>query len=847
MVRRSTQFLVASLVCAMPLLAQNSFDFPVIGTKRHVLDAVAASKYLGVMPRSTRMSFSIGLPLRNQGELDTFLNQIVDPDHPNFRQYLTSAQFAERFGPSEEDYQALAGFIRAKGLEVTGTHPNRMILDVGGKVTDIEGALRVNMVQWLHPTRGTFFAPDREPSLDSGVAILGIAGLDNFVVPSPMDIRLLPLPGAMPLTTGSSPGSGFIGNDFRAAYAPGVTLNGAGQSVGLFELDGFYASDVAANFKQARLPPVPTQTVLLNGSTGAPGGGSIEVTLDIMMAAYMAPGLSSIIVYQGSNVNDVLNRMATDNLAKQLSSSWLYATDATTEQIFKQMIAQGQSFFQASGDSGGYPGWVMSPADDPYITVVGGTSLITAGPGGPWQSETTWRGSGGGISAQWPIPSYQKSVNMAAIGGSTTMRNVPDVALTADTQIYLIQSNGQAVVVGGTSAATPLWAGFMALTNQQAAANGNPPVGFLNPLIYRIGSGPSLQTDMHDITTGTNGFFAAVAGYDLATGWGSPAGQGLINDLSGTSNPPGYRLTISASTLSVAGGKSAVATIGIDPQNGFNGSVNLAVSGLPEGVTAVFSPGTAATSSTMTLTASNSVATGTWTVTITGTSGSLVTTVRLTLAVTGLPRFSISVQPTNVSRAQDGTGTGTSVVTLTGIDGFNGTVTLAALDLPDGVTASFSPVSPTGTSTMTLTASSSAATGTSTAIVTGIAGTTTGKATITVTVGPPSSFTLSTSLASISLRPLRSSSSTIIISGQDGFNALVGLSVGGLPAGVTAVLGSNATMSSSTLTLNATSTAAYGNATIVITGSAGSLTRTTTIALTITPTRVPVVRPRPRV
>jgi subtilase family serine protease len=178
----------------------------------------------------------------------------------------------------------------------------------------------------------------------------------------------------MPLTTGSGPAGLFLGNDFRTAYAPGVALNGTGQTVGLFELDGFYASDVQANFTRAGLPPVPVQTVLLNGSNGVPGSANIEVILDIMMAAYMAPGLSNIIVYEGYNWNDVLNRMATDNLAKQLSSSWCFSpTNATTEQIFKQFIAQGQSLFQASGDSGSI--WVARSA---------GASASTGRPWSRW-------------------------------------------------------------------------------------------------------------------------------------------------------------------------------------------------------------------------------------------------------------------------------------------------------------------------------------------------------------------------------------------------------------------------------------------------------------------------------
>ena len=133
----------------------------------------------------------------------------------------------------------------------------------------------------------------------------------------------MPLASARPMTTGSGPAGLFFGGDFRAAYAPSVTLTGAGQTVGLFELDGFYAADVTSNFQQAGLPAVPVSTVLLDGFSGAPGNENIEVILDIMMAGFMAPG-ANIIVYEGTNWNDVLNRMATDNIAKQLSCSWCF-------------------------------------------------------------------------------------------------------------------------------------------------------------------------------------------------------------------------------------------------------------------------------------------------------------------------------------------------------------------------------------------------------------------------------------------------------------------------------------------------------------------------------------------
>jgi len=778
------------------------------------------------------MSLAIGLPLRNQTELDNLLKQIVDPESPNFRQYLTPAQFAERFGPTEGDYQALAAFFDAHGLAVTATHSNRTILDVSGTVADIENTFNIHMTYWNHPKRGTFFAPDREPSLDAGVTILDITGLDNYVIPRPMDLKSHDFAAATPLTTGSGLGGLFVGGDFRAAYAPAVTLNGAGQSVGLFELDGFYAADVVANFKQAGLPAVPTQTVLLDGVTGAPGSGNVEVTLDIMMAAYMAPGASSVIVYEGSNPNDVLNRMATDNLASQLSSSWGWGpTNATTEQIFRQMIAQGQSLFQASGDSGAYEGGIMPPADDPNLTVVGGTSLTTAGPGGAWQSETTWSGSGGGVSATWPIPSYQQRALMTSAGGSGTMRNIPDVSLLADVQIFLISNNGQTMEVGGTSAAAPLWAGFLALANQQAAANKEARVGFLNPLLYGIGAGSNYDSDLHDITTGNDGGFNALVGYDLATGWGTPAGQPLINRLSGATNTPSFSLS-SSGTVSIPAGSSGISVITIGPQQGFSSAVNLSVSGLPAGVTASFSPANATTSSTLTLTASSSAPATTATLTITGTSGGLTNTARLTLTITGSSNFTLSAAPASVSLSQGGSGT--STITITPQNGFKGTVALAASGLPSGVTASFGDVGASGTSTLTFSGTKSAAAGGSTITITGTSGSLRSTATIALTVIAASgSYAIAASPASLSVAPGGSGVSTITVSPQGSFDGTVAFSVTALPAGVTATFSPASSTHTTTMTLNVSANAAAGTTTVTVTGTSGSVTSKTSIELTV--------------
>jgi hypothetical protein len=512
----------------------------------HVPPAVVRSARMGRLSSSKRLHLAIGLPLHNGEVLTNLLQDVYNPASPGYRQFLTPDQFTELFGPTGQEYQALIDFARTNGLTVTGIYGNRALLDVSGSVADIERVFRVTLGVYPHPTESrTFYAPDTEPSVPSGLPVLDISGLEDFTRPHPAQLKATPLTNAVAgvKTYAGSAGGNYIGDDFRAAYVPGVLLTGSGQAVGLFELDGYYPSDIASYESLAGLAngPVPSlQNVLVDGVSGNPGysglnGASTEVTLDIQMAIAMAPGLTSVIVYEGNSPNDVLNCMATNNQARQLNCSWGFTINATTETIFQRFAAQGQSFFQASGDSGAYTGKITTPSDDPYVTVVGGTSLSTSAANGPWSSETAWSGSGGGISTAYAIPNWQANVSTPANMGSATMRNIPDVAMVADS--ISIVSGGVQQSVNGTSAATPLWAAFTALVNQAAAAGGRPPVGFLNPALYAIGKGADYAACFHDITTGNNfhasspARFPAVAGYDLCTGWGTPNGLNLITAL----------------------------------------------------------------------------------------------------------------------------------------------------------------------------------------------------------------------------------------------------------------------------------------------------------------------------
>jgi len=796
---------------------------------RHVPGAIHESKRLGPLDRHAKLELSIGLPLRNQDELEAFNAAVSDPASPRFRQYMEAAVFAERFGPLAEDYEKLIAFVEANGLTVTARHSNRMVLGVSGPVAAVEKTLHIRLSAFEHATRGRFMAPESDPWLDTDVEVLDISGLDNFVLPKPMNVTAQPLAASTPYVTGSGPGSLFIGKDFRAAYAPGVTLTGAGQSIGLIELDGFYSADVAANFKAAGLPVVPVQTVLLDGFSGAPGSANIEVILDIMMAAYMAPG-SSIIVYEGKNWNNLLNRMATDNTAKQLSCSWAFSPiNATTEQIFKQYIAQGQSFLQASGDSGAYKGSIMPPSDNPNVTVVGGTSLTTSGPGGAWLSEKAWSGSGGGASTAYPLPSYQAGLNMTALGGSATMRNIPDVALTADIQMYLIQSNGKAVSVGGTSAAAPLWAGFIALANQQAATAKKSPVGFLNPAIYTIGKGAKFTTDLHDITVGSTGLNAGT-GFDLATGWGSPTGQKLIDDLTSQTPTPSFTLTPSAASVPLKTAAAATVTIQLAAQNGFTGTPTLSVSGLPAGVTGSFGAFSSAGASTLTFTATAAAVPGTYTASIQGTSGTISASTSVSVVLTSSALFTLTSSLASVSVAAGGSNSA-AVITIVSAPAFTGKVTLGATGLPTGVTAVFGVVRAGGLSTLTISASTAAALKTTSILVTGTSGTVTASIPIAVTVTAPADFSVKLSPASLTIVQGTKGSTAISITPLNGFNGNLTLTSSGAPAGV---VSSFSTATGALLaTLTAGTGAAVGSSKVTFTLTSGALSHAVVLNLAI--------------
>lgn len=525
----------------------------------HVPQAVSHLTATGQLNATNHLRLSIGLPLHNREMLTNLLQQIYDPSSQNYHQYLTPEQFTAQFGPTEADYQAVLDFAKKSGFKIVHTHDNRMVVGVEGKVADVERALHVTMKTYRHPHEARdFYAPDAEPTVAADLPVLSIQGMNNYALPRPL-LHRMPASSGTP-AAGTGPGRSYIGQDFRNAYAPGTTLNGSGQIVGLLQFDGYLASDIAAYEALAGLTNVPLQNVLLDGFDGSAGVNNDEVCLDIETSIAMAPALAKVVVFEAGpfgNPNDILSSMVASNQIKQFSASWGYFTDATTEQLYQQLALQGQTFLNASGDGDAWVGPIpYGSCEDPNITIIGGTTLTMNGQGVSYASEKVWNwgfaggygwnpdgyvGSSGGISTDVTIPSWQQGINMTTNHGSTTMRNVPDVALTAD-NVFVISSGGSQGVFGGTSCASPLWAGFMALVNQQAAANGRQPIGFLAPQVYAIAKTASYTNVFHDTTVGDNTWdqsltnFFAVPGYDLCTGLGTPNGTNFINALAPATN-----------------------------------------------------------------------------------------------------------------------------------------------------------------------------------------------------------------------------------------------------------------------------------------------------------------------
>lgn len=730
----------------------------------HVRNVVRNGKaqLIGQLPPNQLMTLNVVLPISNQSALDDFLSDLYNPNSPSYHHYLTPTEFTARFGPSVADYNATASYLKAAGFQIIGGSRDGMNIIIRGPVSSVDSAFHLTMRTYKHPTESRdFYSPDREPTTTLNFELWHVSGLDNYSIPRALnetkqefaarhgiDARTL----ATHATTGSGPSASFLGSDMRAAYYGNGSLTGAGQYVGLLEYYGTDLADLNTYYSNVgQTNNVPIKLLSTDGTSTSctyPRCDDTEQTLDMTQALGMAPGLAGLTMYIGSTDTAMIAAMTTSTnapLPATIGCSWGWSPvdPNTLDPYFEKMAAQGQNFFAASGD---YSTWTASgnsaawPADDANVVSVGGTDLTTVSAAGAWASETAWADSGGGISPDnIAIPSWQQIAGVVTSSNhaSTTLRNGPDVSANANFTFYVCadQKSCTANSYGGTSFAAPMWAGYIALVNQQLVSNKQATIGFLNPTIYQQNVGSGYSADFHDITSGTSGSYSAVTGYDLVTGWGSP-NSGLIAALTGSNSAqPSFSLSASPSSLTVAAGNNGTSTISVTPSNGFSSTVTLSASSV-SGVTVSFSPTSLSSgTSTATFTVASTTAAGTYNITITGTGGGITQTTTVALTVTNTAStFTLSASPTSLTVARKSSKTATISATASG--GFNSSISLSASGAGRGVSISFNPTSiaGSGTSTMTVKASPNATTGTSTITITGTSGSITKTTTISLTI-----------------------------------------------------------------------------------------------------------------
>src|SRR6516165_11800121 len=253
MIRRlsSPVLTIAALLSVSAVVCQVQVQTPLT---RHVREATwnSQARQLGRVSSTQTMRLVLVLPLRNQATLENFLKDLYDPTSTSYRQYLTVEEFTAKYGPTQEDYDAVIRFAEANGLTVVGTSRNRRNVDVTGTVASIEKAFHVTMGLFMHPTANrTFYAPDREPTVDLPFPLWHIVGLDNYSIPHPAGLQRRNPNSKPSATTGSGPSASFLGSDMRAAYYGGTALSGAGQSLGLLEYYGTDLQDLNTYYANA--------------------------------------------------------------------------------------------------------------------------------------------------------------------------------------------------------------------------------------------------------------------------------------------------------------------------------------------------------------------------------------------------------------------------------------------------------------------------------------------------------------------------------------------------------------------------------------------------------------------
>jgi len=490
---------------------------------------------------------------------------------PQERQYLSREQWAAEHGSDPADLAKIEEFAHEHELTVVRSSAAERSVVLSGTLAALTKAfsVRLQSVTFQGKKHRMRTGPIGVPA-ELAKIIVDVKGFDNRPQAQP-HFRVARMTTATTRAKakaggaktaknkkgGVSPSAGTVPVAFTPIevgklYNFPANKNGSGECIAIIELGGGYkAADLKTYFKSLGLPTPAVSAVSVDGGANAPTGDANgpdgEVMLDIEVAAAIAPK-AKIAVYFAPNTDqgflDAIKAAVHDAQRKPsiISISWGGPEESWTAQslqnyntAFQEAAALGVTVLVAAGDHGSsdmYPNdkkkRVDFPSASPWVLSCGGTHL-EAGGGGitsevVWNSNDGWA-TGGGVSVNFPLPDYQKNIGVPKLGGGKTAktgRGVPDVAGDADSATgYKVRVDGQNTIIGGTSAVAPLWAGLVALWNQQLGK----PVGFLNSLIY---TNPVARAAFHDITQGNNVGYQAGAGWDACTGWGSPDGTKLL-------------------------------------------------------------------------------------------------------------------------------------------------------------------------------------------------------------------------------------------------------------------------------------------------------------------------------
>lgn len=522
-------FLVAA--CHMPHLGNAAPSKEAAELADHLPVTTAKGRHLGHLPDNLEIDLRITLGSRDTLGAEDYARRVSDPTDKLYGKFLTPEQYHAKFGPGHGSVKATCDHLEAHGLAVDRVHGH--VVHVKGSVENIERAFATELHQF-ETSHGVVRGPLAAPVVPQDTGILGVHGL---ATPPKRRTHLSRHPHKL--------GGGFTGQDIRKAYEVPASATGAGEVLGLLQLDSYDPKDIKKYCADNQLREVPRTNVLLAGFDGKvmDPGAQGEVTLDIELMNAMAPGAKEIRVFMASQKNngffDILNEMANPThgdktLVKAISCSWGApegSMDPASLQaesvIYRQMAIQGQSFFVASGDDGARDDGQHIGTDDPasqvYTVAVGGTSLYTHSDGS-YSRESAWNNGGGGISTYWSIPAWQVNASGQGSLASTRKRNVPDVSMCSDPATgYAIYVQGRYVIVGGTSCAAPLWGAVWGLVGEHRAKMGLPHPGFFSPAFYSLMKTAPGRAAMHDVLDKTtNGYYPAVSGRDNVTGWGTP-------------------------------------------------------------------------------------------------------------------------------------------------------------------------------------------------------------------------------------------------------------------------------------------------------------------------------------